>query len=444
MIAGIPCYTRDKARRLRHLHDGKYHRASVCYHAQGSYGPTMSPLAIFINIAIVVGIVGIVVYWVRRFAVFRGYKSIEADALRIAEMLKTQPVRDRLDVVIAGHYSGHPTIVQLSNRLDKPGLHIKMRVPATFSLSVMPKSAALAGQGRVVMRTGSAILDRRFNARSDQPLEVRMFLGTAAALGTLEKICCSTQTGFAIKNRVMELTELTIPRFTGNHIASHLEALAALAQRLEDMPGASDIKVQPLPPQGSSITIRVALALGLVALVGLLFIQPYNRPSANANVKSDVRPSGVDAIDATRISKLAGWHVAEQDELSEQAVRFLREHNLEITGHTRGNFSGQPGVPDSAYLLLNDQGQQRVCMLSRGQVIYDAIFPRVDMLLRIPKKQLGKIQWSTAPQGPSEGDGLLVVQNADDPTAGLVLLKHGPQTYSARPADFTDIDLISR
>lgn len=403
----------------------------------------MSPLAIFINIAIVVGIVGIVVYWVRRFAVFRGYKAIEADALRIAEMLKTQPVRDGMDVVIAGNYNNRPTIVQLSNRLDKPGLHIKMRVPATFSLSIMPKSTALAGHGRVLMRTGNANLDRRFNARSDQPLEVRMFLGTAAAVGTLEKVCCSTQTGFTMKNRLMELTELTIPPFTGKHIAGHLEALAALAQRLDDMPGAGEIKIQRLPPQGSSLTIRVTLALGLVALVGLLFIQPYNRPSANADVKP-VRPSGVDSVDTRRIPKLAGWHVAGHDELSGRAVIFLREHNLEIAGHTRGNFSGEPGVPDSAYLLLNDQGQQRVCMLSHGLLIYDAIFPRVDMLLRIPKKQLGKIQWITAPQGPSDGDGLLVVQNADDPTAGLVLLKHGQQTYSARPADFTDIDLISR
>jgi len=405
----------------------------------------MSPLAIFINIAIVVAIVGIVVYWVRRFAVFRGYKAIEADALHIAELLKTQPVRGGKDVIIAGHYGERerPTIVQISNRLDKPGLHIKMRVPATFSLSLMPKSAMLAGHGRVLMRTGSVSLDRRFNARSDQPLEVRMFLGTAAALSNTEKICCSTQTGFAVKNRVMELTELTIPGFTGKHIAGHLESMNTLAERMEDMPGASEIKVQPLPPQGSSLTIRVALALGLVALVGLLFIQPYSRPSANANGNA-IRPSGVDPIDASRIAKLEGWHVAGPDELSGRAVVFLREHNFEITGHTRGHFSGQQGVPDSAYLLMNEQGQQRVCMLSRGLVIYDAIFPHVDMLLRIPKKQLGKIQWATAPQGPSEGDGLLVIQNADDPTAGLVLLKHGQQTYSARPADFTDIDLTSQ
>jgi hypothetical protein len=275
-------------------------------------------------------------------------------------------------------------------------------------------------------------------------MEVRMFLGTAAALSNMEKICCSTQTGFAIKNRVMELTELTIPAFTGNHIVGHLESMAALAQRLEDMPGASDIKIQSLPPQGSSLTIRIALSLGLIALVGLLFIQPYNRPTADANARSAVRPSGVDPMDASRIPKLQGWHVAGEDELSGRAVIFLREHNFEIAGHTRGNFSGQPGVQDSAYLLLNDQGQQRVCMLSKGLVIYDAIFPHVDMLLRIPKKQLGKIQWSTAPQGPSEGDGLLVIQNADDPGAGLVLLKHSQQTYSARPADFTDIDLTSQ
>jgi|GEM_PF-920951 len=405
----------------------------------------MSPLAIFINITIVVAIVGIVVYWVRRFAVFRGYKAIEADALRIAEMLKAQPVRDGMDVIIAGHYGEQerPTIVQLSHRLDKPGLHIKMRVPATFAMSIMPKSATLAGQGRVLMRTGSAKLDRRFNARSDRPLEVRMFLGTSAAQNNLEKICCSTQTGFTVKNRLMEVTELTIPAFTGNHIAGHIEAMAALAQRMEDMPGSSDIKIQPLAPQGSSRTIRVALALGLAALVGLLFVQPYNHPAAITNANT-IRPSGVDPVDAQRIARLQGWHVAGPDELTGRAVIFLREHNLEIAGHTHGNFSGEPGISDSAYLLLNDQGQQRVCMLTRGFVIYDAIFPRVDMLLRIPKKQLAKIQWITAPQGPSEGDGLLVIQNADDPTAGLVLLKHGPQTYSARPADFTDVDLTSR
>jgi hypothetical protein len=60
----------------------------------------MQPLAFILNIAIVVGIVGIVVYWVRRFSVFLGYKAIEPDVLQIAELLKAQPLRVRSDVVL--------------------------------------------------------------------------------------------------------------------------------------------------------------------------------------------------------------------------------------------------------------------------------------------------------------------------------------------------------
>ena len=61
----------------------------------------MSPLAVVFNIAIIVAIVGIVVYWVRRFAVFRGYKDIQSDVLRVAALLNSQPVRESKDVVVA-------------------------------------------------------------------------------------------------------------------------------------------------------------------------------------------------------------------------------------------------------------------------------------------------------------------------------------------------------
>ena len=84
-------------------------------------------------------------------------------------------------------------------------------------------------------------------------------------------------------------------------------------------------------------------------------------------------------------------------------------------------------------------------MLSRGAVAYDAIFPKVEFLARISKNAMTKIQWmSSDPPLPSDGDGLLVVQNANDPTASVVLLRHGPQTLSARPADFNKIDLATQ
>src|SRR5882757_8661218 len=118
----------------------------------------MQPLALIVNIAIIVGIVGIMVYWVRRFAVFLGYKAIEPDALQIAELLKTQAVRERSDVVIAGHYGGRPTIIRFSHLVDTPGLDIQMRVPTEVNLFLSPKTVTNESEGRTLIRTGSVAL----------------------------------------------------------------------------------------------------------------------------------------------------------------------------------------------------------------------------------------------------------------------------------------------
>lgn len=401
----------------------------------------MSPLAVVLNIAIVVGIVGIIVYWVRRFSVFLGYKAIESDVLQVCELLKCQPAREKSDIVLAGYYGGRPTYIRFSQRVDTPGLDIRMSVPATFNFSIMPKSSKVAGEGKDVVRTGAATLDSRFNVRASDAVEARMWLGTKDALARLEQLCCSSQTGLSIKNKTMELSELTIPNFAAHHVADHLEAMAALAKRVQDMPGAGDIKIDPVPPVGSSLVIRVALAGALVSLLSLLYIQPVQRLAGPADPGFSIaQKSGVEPADAIRISQLAGWHVAMVDDFSNLSANFLHARNFPVSGRVAANFTGRPNTKDAAYLLLNDRGQKRVCMLAGGTVAYDALFPRVELLARIPKSLVAQIQWSVAPQFSPDGDALLVVQNAEDPTASLVLLRHGIQTYSARPVDFTRID----
>jgi hypothetical protein len=409
-------------------------------------GEPMQPLALILNITIVVGIVGIVVYWVRRFAVFLGYKAIEPDVLQIAELLKAQPLRDRSDVVLEGHYGGNPTIIRFSHRVDTPGLDIQMRVPATLNLFLVPKNFATTNEGRVLMRTGSVPLDRRFNARTDHPMEFKMLTTGAAMKSSLEQLCCSTQTGLSVRDRTIELSELTIPPFTANHVFDHLQSMLTLAKTIQNMPGADRIKVDPLPRRGSSWPVRVALAGGLVCLVALLFTQPYNRMAgASANSNMIVPSPGVAPGDALRIQQLQGWHAAGRDDFSGAALRFLREHRLEASGRIAGDFGGRGAAADSAYLLVDTTGRRRVSMLTRGIVAYDAIFPKVDFLARISKSTMAKIQWmSSGPPLPPDGDGLLVVQNANDPTASVVLLRHGSQTLSARPADFNKIDLVSQ
>jgi len=416
------------------------------YHLAYSSGERMQPLALVLNIAILVGIVGIVVYWVRRFAVFLGYKAIQPDILQIATLLKAEPIRESSDVVMEGHYGGNPTIVRFSHRVDTPGLDIQMRVPATVNFFLAPKTIVAANEGRVQIRTGSAALDRRFNASTDHPVELRMLTAGPAIKNSLEQLCCSTQTGLTIKDRVIELSELTIPPFTANHVFDHLQSMLALAKAIHEMPGADRVKVDPLPRRGSSWPVRVALAGGLVCLVALLFTQPYSHPQgANASINASASQSGITPADAARMQQVQGWHVAKADDFSGSGLRFLREHRLEPAGHIMADFAGRGGVADSAYLLVDSTGRKRVSMLAKGMVAYDAIFPKVDAVARISKSTVAKIQWmSSGPKYPSDGDGLLVIQNANDPTASVVLLRHGTQTLSARPADFNKIDLASQ
>ncbi len=413
----------------------------------------MEPLALILNIALIVGMVGIVVYWVRRFAVFRGYTAIQPDVLRIAELLKSQPLRDGSDVVIAGTYGRFPTIIRFSNKVDTPGLDIVMRVPATLQLSLLPKSVLpksvllktvpAGSEGAVVVRTGSALLDRRFNARTGHPAECKMLFAGQAARASLEQLCCSTQTSFSIAERAMELTELTVPAFTATHVFDHLQAMLILANYLFEMPGASQIKVEALPRQGSSWPIRAALAGGLACLIALLFLQPYSHTRVTANAV--VHPwSGILPADAARLQQLQGWRVATTEDFSPSGLRFLRENQLEASGHIRADFAGRGRPLDSAYLLVNGSGRKRISMLAEGMLAYDAVFDQADALARVPKNNVAKIQWiASAPQFVPEGDALLIIQNANDPSTGLVVLKHGTQTHSARPADFTKIDLVS-
>ena len=401
----------------------------------------MSPTTIILDIAIVVGIIGIIVYWVRRFAVFRGYKDIESAVLAIANALESQAIRDSRDVVVGGKFRKRPTIVRFSRRMDTPGLEIQMRAPVTFDLWLMPRAVS-SSEGQVTMRSGSTELDKRFSMRTNFPAEARMLVADRAFLGGVEQLCCSTQTGLAMKGQTVQLSELTIPEFTANHVMDHLTAMAAVAERLEAMPGADQIKIEPLPRLGSSWTIRVTLALGLIGLVVLLFAQPYNRSRAGDRTANKVS-SGVPAADAAHIQRLEGWHVAGPDDFSAVATRFLRERQLPVAGRVTADFTGRSGPRDSAYLLLDANSQKRLVMLVSGVAVYDAIFPHADLIAAIPHRNLPAIEWSAAPQFAADGDALLVVENAEDPSRSVVLLRHGTQTYSARPVDFDKIDLVA-
>lgn len=382
-----------------------------------------------------------VVYLIQRRSLYRGYENIEEAVNQIAAGLKADTFRDGDDLVIAGSFQGFPAIVRFSYNQNTPGMHIEMRAPATFDLLLSPKKI-ITTRGRMVVRTGNSSLDSRFNARTDHPTQARMLFNDKAALSHLEKLCCSTNTDFTVKSGALELNELSIPTFPARHVLDHIESLDVLAKVVAKMPGAHEIQMEPVK-QERRTWMYPALAVVLLLSVGVaVFSRPEKNPAYVQETPHYV-PVGMEPVDAEHLLRLEGWRLAGSDDFSPLAAGFLQQHSLSPSGRLKADFLGRGNAADSVYLLMDDQGKRRVSIMAGGVAAYDAIFDKLDAIGVIPKADLAGIQSTSDKPLESDGDGLLLVQDASNSASGLVLVLHNKQIDSARPLDFTRINLYS-
>jgi hypothetical protein len=397
--------------------------------------PILGPGLIIVVVAIAVW----VVYGVYRSSLFYGYEEIRSDATAISELLKGDAARIENDLVIAGNHGEFPVTVRFSQSQNRPGMTLRMGVPANFDLLFSPK-ALTDERGRNSIRTGSQSLDARFTAYTSQAVQAKVFMGEKDAVTHLERLCCSSQTDVTIDSGSLELSEMLIPSSTASHVRDHLESMDALARLLRRMPGADAVKIVPWKRERSWV-MRGAIAAGLIVIFVLLFTQPGREHGVISGKPEAAIPEGILPAEASHIPHLEAWRVADKADFSYAAAQFLMDHQLPATGRLRGHFSGPGASADAALLLSNSAGQRRVIIMSGNSPSYDAVYARVDLIAVIPKDSLESVEWLTAPRATADGDGLLVVENADDSSASLVLLKHEKQTYSARPANFTRINL---
>jgi hypothetical protein len=180
----------------------------------------------------------------------------------------------------------------------------------------------------------------------------------------------------------------------------------------------------------------------LLSIIVVLFSVP-DKKAAEAPQSAAYVPAGMEPLDAERLQHLNGWRVAGADDFSPAATQFLQQHGLTPLGRFKGDFSGRNAASDSAYLLIDSQGKRRITMLAGGVSVYDAIYDQLELIAVVPKANLASIQSTTQSKFDSDGDGLLLVRNVSDPTSGLILVRHGQEMDSARPLDFTAINLYS-
>ena len=393
-------------------------------------------LAILIVLLTVAG--GGVYAMLRSSRLFSGYKDIEADARSLSRLLKGEIFRDGNDLVVSGNYNKLPTIVRFSVDVNTPAVNLRMQAPATFNLSVVPKGAR-ATEGRVLVRTADEMFDARYVTRSDHPTQARMFVTGKATLNALQKLCCSTQTYFTVTRGAVELSELVLPdQLIGKHLSDHVLQLASLASVLRQMPGSEDVKIEAIRRDTSHPVVKIALAAGVVlALIVIFAREPQATVSAQ---QGDTLPANVAAIDAHAIPGIEQSRVATLADMDPGVGAWVRDAQGEATGHLQLNLTGAAVTSDSAYYLIDKRGPRVVLLVNHSDFL-DLRYSNVVGFARVPKELAQTIDWAMPPSAPGDGDGVLVVTDANDPASASVTFVSGTKTVSGIPRDYRTLRL---
>ena len=400
---------------------------------------SLSPLQIVFIIVAAMAVIGIVLTLIKNRSTFSGYEEIQADVRRIAAGIGGEVFRDGDDLVINGNYQKQPVVIRFSNAENTPGLNLRMQAPTTFNLTVFPVGGQMAEAARVAVRTADEQFDTRFQTRSDQPTQAKMFLDRPTT-ALLQRVMCSKNTYFSVGGSAMELSELLIPTAAGQHVMEHLKHFSKMDEALRAMPGADTVKVVPLQRE-RQLAGRVAIALG--AAVALMSIFAATRvPSRPTTPPAPAAPAGILPVDAVTIPEVNSFRLATEADFDTAALGWMQGNRLDAQGHMTADFSGTGHGRDAAYFLVGPNGERRVVLISDGANRYDAVFPSIAAVAVIPKDQAGRIGWVRG-QGPENvaGDGLLVIRNGNDPASAMVLFVNGNQVISFAPENYQNIVL---
>lgn len=403
----------------------------------------LQPILIAGGIIIAVAIAGYVIAYFRDQATVRGYDELLPDVMGLSKLLKAERFRDGNDLVVSGNCGKFPTIVRFSYDDNTPGLNIRMKAPSTFTLSVVPKGAK-ASEGRVQVRTTDEMFDARFVTRTDHPTQARMFLSGKQATGLLQKLCCSSKTFFTVVTGSLELSELVIPSpYTGKHVSDHLEAMGKMANTLGAMPGADAVKITPYRGE-RNLVVRTAMVVLLVTGIAVLVSAVYERSAESGIFTAEAGtirpPAGVSQADLQRMPGVIGWRVATADDFDANALSWVQsQHSGAVSGRLEGNFSGTQRGNESAYVFIRESGPQagerRVVILDNNQVLMDAGYRSLAIAAILPKDNFAGTEWQNKPAAP-DGDGVLIVRDANDPKSGIVLYASNGKLATARPSSY--------
>ncbi len=387
-----------------------------------------------------------------------------AAAREVAQALKSQPAQVEGDLVVSGRYGRNPATVRFSSNPEKPPLLIELEVPllpwlnagsftsgqqAYFTFSVAPRESVVKERG-TILPTGNQTLDARFITRCDNPTGAKPFVQDKQTHAELQKICCSPKTSLRISGVKMELTEMAGGQ-NGRHILAHLESMSKLAGSAPPAavkPGKAATSAGFTMPavklpgihlpkalgERGPIFLAAGAALVIVVLIG------WNMLGIKEEEPTDP-PAGVAASDIALIPAVNYWGLVTDKDLEAAGAEWMRRQGQAPTARITGDFVGSGNPADVAYVLKRRGGMLRVVLLSGGKNKYDTNFSPLALVARVPKSALADLQWADKFSGTPDGDGLLIVRKADDPSTAIIVMLVGGKAITGRPPDYRDLRL---
>ncbi|HLZ00207.1 MAG TPA: hypothetical protein VKT33_14205 [Candidatus Angelobacter sp.] len=403
--------------------------------------PQLNPALISVAMLILAITLGISVF--RRRMILAGFSPVRRDILKTCKLVNAEPSREGEDVVLNGDYAGHPVRIDFSNSDNVSALRVSMAIPSTFQFSMVPRSAANRRQGKTIVRIEDPVLNRGFVLSSDQPAEAKIFAEGREVREILKAIGSSRVFVSAVPG-AMTIHDLEFPA-TGlaEVVLHHLEHMARLEGKFHAMPGADRITIAPFKKQrkiASRVIVAVALVIGIIGAVRLTQSRTDPDIAAGASASASA-PAGVLPSDVGVIAALKGWRLATESDFDPGLSAWLHDQNIVPGGKIVADFSGTTNGQDRAYILVNENGLARVVVISQGRTVSDFAYRHLAAVARVPAGVIPGIAWRAPILGPADGDGLLIVPDATDPSSASVLVLSSGKAIAALPENYKNLVL---
>jgi hypothetical protein len=404
----------------------------------------MSPLITALFIVLCVGLVGAVAAFVRDRMRYAGYRDVMREAIAVSKTIDGEIFRDGGDLVISGEQNKAPLIVRFSHAESTPGLSIHMGAPAAFAMSTSPRGQH-DGRG-VLVRTPDDSFNMKFEVRSDEPTEAKMFVEGKGVTTALSQLCRSSHDFLTVSKGAIEFGQLGYPNTTtARSIPTYIESLSTLRRALEAMPGAETVKVEERQHQSDWI-LRATVVAGIIAAALTLYVTSHEQRMRDQRKEAPAAqtPEGMSASDAALLGDATQWRSSTPSDAEPNAVAWLRERNIPFSSHIALDANGTGERNDNAYLLTNNKGEKRIVLIIDGNKAYDARYQRGSAIARVPKEALSNIKWGATPPTGATGDALLLVRDPDDVASGLVIYyNNAGHVLTASPANYQTLPISS-